>query len=163
MFLIIVAILLLGWGTTVAVTWPGFRPQRLTIVGTSHVNPSVVKAAAHVSMLGNVWLLNPWALAQRVDMIPYVLSVDVHRTLPNRITLVVKERHPEGCLLSMYGKVTIDPTQRILENGCHGGIQYLLPNSKNMRVGSFITDDALSRFTCRCRDSASTTSANCIC
>lgn len=145
MFVIVVILLLGGWAITAAVTWSGFRPQRVNITGTQRVDPALIRASAHISTANNIWLINPWGLSARLAAIPYVLSVDLRRSLPNRVTLVVHERRPDSCVVWHNGIVTIDATQRILQNGCSLGMRYILPNLKSARIGSTIADHGLSR------------------
>jgi cell division septal protein FtsQ len=115
------------------------------VTGTSRVDPALIRAAAQISLNSNLWLIDPWSLINRVDAIPYVLSVDLLRALPNRITLAVQERHPESCLLLAGAQVTIDDSQRVLERGCRMAVRYFLSGSKAARPGETVSDPALAR------------------
>ena len=145
LFIIIVVFLLLGWGLTAAWTWPGFRAQHIVVSGTARVDPNLVRSAAHISLAENIWLINPWQLAARVGAIPYVLSVDLQRELPNKVTLVVHERKPSACVVVREGSVTIDDTERVLENGCRLDFRYVVPSIKTARIGATIDNRDLLR------------------
>lgn len=145
LFVIVVLISLLGWGIFSLVTWPGFHPRSVDVTGTSRVDPALIRATAQISLNSNIWLIDPWSLINRVDAIPYVLSVDLLRALPNRITLAVQERHPESCLILARSRVTIDDSQRVLERGCRMAVSYLLSLVPAARPGETVSDPALAR------------------
>jgi hypothetical protein len=145
LFVIVVLLLLLGWGLFSAVTWPGFRPRSVEVTGTSRVDPGLVRVAARISLNSNLWLIDPWSLAARVDAIPYVLSVELLRALPNRIALAIRERHPESCLVLGGDRVTIDDSQRVLERDCHMAVSYRLLGVKAASPGVTVSDPALAR------------------
>ncbi len=144
LFFVVVGAVLLIWGVVFAVSWPGFRPRQVDVVGVVRVDPQLVRHVAGIQRTDNIWLLNPWQIATRVETIPWVLSLALERSWPNRVRLLVTERRPESCLVWARGKVTIDAQQRVLEDGCQLGLSYLLPTRKTARLGSMITDPELS-------------------
>jgi hypothetical protein len=77
-------------------------------------------AAAHIDPNANLWLLNTGAIRRRVEALPYVSTVAVHRSQFPRPTVVldVALREPTGCVRSSSGTVTIDATARVLQANC---------------------------------------------
>ncbi len=120
--LAIVAVALLVWGGVWLAQSPWFRIVRVGIdvpLG-SPVSRGDVRSAAAVPSGANVWLLNPRAIAHRIEAIPYVETATVHRgQFPQPfLEIGVTMRRPTGCVRAGPRKVTIDATARVLQNGC---------------------------------------------
>lgn len=79
----------------------------------------VLKAAA-IPADANIVLLGAGAIAHRIEALPYVGDVGVHRTLIPQPTvrLEVGMRTPYACTMGSGGAVTIDATARVLQAGC---------------------------------------------
>ena len=84
------------------------------------VTKSAAIAAAHIDPDANLWLLNTGAIRRRVEAIPYVSTVIVHRAqFPQpAVVLDVALREASGCVRSSSGTVTIDATARVLQANC---------------------------------------------
>ncbi|MDB5028648.1 MAG: Cell division protein FtsQ, partial [Candidatus Eremiobacteraeota bacterium] len=121
----IVAILLvglIGWGGAWLAQSPWFRIARvgIDVPLASPVSRDEVRAAASLSPDANVWLLDPRAVARRIEAIPYVGRASVHRgQFPAPfVELSIAVRRPSACLRASGRDVTIDATSRVLQNGC---------------------------------------------
>jgi POTRA domain, FtsQ-type len=120
--LALVTTALLVWGGVWLAQSPWFQIARIGIdvpLG-SPVSPGAVRSAAAVPSGANVWLLNPWAIARRIEAIPYVETATVHRgQFPQPfLEIGATMRRPTGCVRSGARTVTIDVTARVLQNGC---------------------------------------------
>jgi cell division protein FtsQ len=113
---------LLIWGGVWLAQSPWFQIARIGIdvpLG-SPVSRGEVRSAAAVPSGANVWLLNPWAIAHRIEAIPYVETATVHRgQFPQPfLEIGATMRRPTGCVRAGARVVTIDATARVLQNGC---------------------------------------------
>ena len=85
----------------VAATWPGFDPGEIAVSGNHRVtrgrNPG---RAPRVAPNVSIWFQNIGAIASRIEAIPYIATVYVHRALPASIRIVVVERVPFAVLRS---------------------------------------------------------------
>jgi cell division protein FtsQ len=113
---------LLIWGGVWLAQSPWFRIARIGIdvpLG-SPVSRGEVRSAAAVPSGANVWLLNPWAIARRIEAIPYVETATVHRgQFPQPfLEIGATMRRPTACVRAGARVVTIDATARVLQNGC---------------------------------------------
>ncbi|MDB5092916.1 MAG: domain, FtsQ-type [Candidatus Eremiobacteraeota bacterium] len=120
--LAVLAAALLIWGGVWLAQSPWFRIARIGIdvpLG-SPVSRGEVRSAAAVPSGANVWLLNPWAIAHRIEAIPYVETATVHRgQFPQPfLEIGATTRRPTGCVRAGARVVTIDATARVLQNGC---------------------------------------------
>jgi cell division septal protein FtsQ len=137
---------LLGWASTYAVTWPGFRPHGVSINGAHIVSTQQIRELANIDLDTNVWTINPWAIDRRIEMIPYIDRAHVHRSLPNIIRIDVTERRPESCVEgAQHAVMTIDATQRVLNEGCKAAPVYNLPAIVGVKPGVVLNDPQLAR------------------
>lgn len=86
----------------------------------SPVTETAVLATAAIDPTANLWLLDTGAIRRRIEAIPYVATAVVHRRqFPQpAVQLTVTLRQPTGCVRMPGGAVTIDATERVLQNGC---------------------------------------------
>ena len=93
-----------GLATTgrVATHWLGTTPAlavtRLEVVGARRVPEDTVRQAAGLEPGVNILVLDPAAVAGRVQALPGISRVQVVRHLPDRVTIVVAEREPYALL-----------------------------------------------------------------
>jgi hypothetical protein len=99
------------------VSWPGFAPKRVRVVGNSIVPASEILERARINPRRNIWLQNAGAMARRIDAIPYVLFAHVHREPPATVTIVVTERRPFAQVRSGDESALVDSAMRVLESG----------------------------------------------
>lgn len=142
---------LAGWGGAWLVQSPWFR---VTHVGidvplASPVSRDDVRRAAAVAPGANVWLLNPGAIARRIEAIPYVDRASVHRgQFPKPfVELAVTVRRPTACVRAGAREVTIDATSRVLETGCAdaSGARIDAGGAKVPAPGGTIADPEIAR------------------
>jgi cell division protein FtsQ len=121
-------VLLLGlaaWGGAWLVQSPWFRIAHIGIDVplASPVSRDDVRRAAAIAPGANVWLVNPSAIARRIEAIPYVDRASVHRgQFPKPfVELAVTVRRPTACVRAGAREVTIDATSRVLQTGCAAG------------------------------------------
>lgn len=112
----------LAWGGAWLVQAPAFRVARVGIdtpIG-SPVSRDDVRAVAAIPRGANVWLLNPWAMARRIEALPYVDVATVRRgQFPQPfVEIAVTVRRPTACIRAGAALVTIDATTRVLQRGC---------------------------------------------
>jgi hypothetical protein len=147
----VVAAALLVWGGVWLAQSPWFQIARIGIdvpLG-SPVSRAEVRAAAAVPSGANVWLLNPWTIAHRIEAIPYVDTATVHRgQFPQPFLEVgVTMRRPTGCVRAGARAVTIDATARVLQNGCAVAAAALIDGGKVVlaQPGGHVDDPAVTR------------------
>ena len=105
---------------------PRFAVDIVSISGLEHTPPGQVVAAADLGNGQNAWMINRGALARRLEALPWVASVSLHVTWPNRLAIDVTERRPvaQVALAPLSGNArppappsyaAIDASQRVLE------------------------------------------------
>ena len=77
---------------------PGFRPQRVDVVGTNHLTAAQVTGALDLSGDRNIFFLSQSDLAQRLQALPWVRSASVSLALPDRVSVKVTEWTPSAVL-----------------------------------------------------------------
>ncbi len=104
-----------------AATWPGFHPREISVTGNHRVTRGEILAAAAIAPHVSIWLQNTGAIANRIEAIPYIETVGVHRTLPASIRIVVVERTPFVVLRSGAVAGIVDRSLRVLEPATAAG------------------------------------------
>ena len=120
--LVLVAAALLAWGGIWLAHAPWFRVARVTIdvpVG-SPVSRDQVSSAAQIAPDANIWLLDPGAIARRIEAIPYVDRATIGRRQFPRAALeiAIGVRRPSACVRAGGQDVTIDAAARVVQAGC---------------------------------------------
>jgi cell division septal protein FtsQ len=133
-----------GW--TLA-TLPVFRLHELAVTGNARVTRDEIVARADVDPTENIWLLQPREIERRIEAIPYVRSVHVHRRPPGRMWIEIAERRPAACVRDGAGhEFLVDEDLRVLEEECtpEVGLTYDLRGSLNgAGPGTFVHDPEL--------------------
>lgn len=75
-------------------TAPRFAVAQVEVRGLQRLSEAEVRAAAGIEAGQNLFGLEAEAVALRLRRLPQVKRVDVIRSLPNRVTLLVEERRP---------------------------------------------------------------------
>jgi len=118
----IVLAVLAGWGAAWLVRSPWFTLTRETVDVplASPVSADDVRRAAAIAPGANVWLLNPRAIARRIEAIPYVDRASVRRgQFPKPfVDLAITLRRPSACVRTSDAEVTIDTSARVLQLAC---------------------------------------------
>ncbi len=110
-------IVLLGAGAYLFSASHMFYPHTIDVAGNRVVSKDAILEAAQIELDRNIWLQNTSAMQQRIEAIPYIDTVAVHRHLPGAISIDVTERAPFALLNSNGTIVTIDRTLRVLNQG----------------------------------------------
>jgi hypothetical protein len=120
--LVLVLLVLIGWGGVWLARSPWFRVARvgIDVPLASPVSREQVRAAAAIAPDANLWLLNAGAIRRRVEAIPYVERASVHRgQFPQPfVELSIRVRRPTACVRAGVRDVTIDAASRVLQSGC---------------------------------------------
>jgi hypothetical protein len=151
---IVAAIAALAYGCYLFVTLPQLRIRNVDVrIDGSVVSAAEVLDAAHIDRNGNAWLLNTWAIARRVEAIPYVFGARIHHRPPADIEIAVTQRVPTACVYAGSGTMTVDATLRVLQAGCANAALTRIDarGTQTARPGS-ILDDAGVRALLRDRD-----------
>jgi cell division protein FtsQ len=99
----------------VAATWPGFETKNVEVVGNERVSSNEILRHADITPGRSIWLQSLGGVARRIQSIPYVAAVSVHRIPPGSIRISVTERVPFAILQSGPERVTVDRGLRVLE------------------------------------------------
>ena len=99
----------------VAATWPGFYPGEIAVSGNHRVTRGEILATAAVAPNVSIWFQNIGAVASRIEAIPYIETVYVHRAMPASMRIVVVERVPFAVLRSGASAAVVDRSLRVLE------------------------------------------------
>jgi cell division protein FtsQ len=99
----------------VAATWPGFETKNVEVVGNERVSSDEILRHADIAPRRSIWLQSLGGVARRIQSIPYIAAVSVHRIPPGSIRISVTERVPFAILQSGPERVVVDRSLRMLE------------------------------------------------
>jgi cell division protein FtsQ len=102
-------------GAYFLITWPGFHPKHVRVTGNHLVSTAEILQRAHVARGRNIWLQSAGAIATRVEAIPYVRTVRVHRIPPADVVIAVTERKPFAVVRSGGESALVDDVLRVLQ------------------------------------------------
>lgn len=91
-----------------------FYPHTIDVAGNRVVSKDAILDAAQIELNRNIWLQNTGAMKQRIEAIPYVDTVAIHRHLPGAIAIDVTERTPFAVLDANGTRDLVDRTLRVL-------------------------------------------------
>lgn len=100
---------------TLAASWSGFDPAKISVSGNHRVTRDEILTRARIAPHLSIWLQNTRAIATRIEAIPYVATAGVHRVPPSSLRIVVVERVPFAVLLSESDGAIVDRNLRVLE------------------------------------------------
>jgi cell division septal protein FtsQ len=95
-------------------TWQGFNPKAVRVQGNVAVSTAEILQRAAIKRDRNLWFQNPTAIARRIEAIPYIDRVWVHRRPPANVTIVVRERAPYSTVQADGQQALIDHDLRVL-------------------------------------------------
>ena len=146
----VVAALLVWAGVWLAhATW--FRVARvgIDVPVASPVSRDRVRAAASLQPDVNVWLVDPRAIARRVEAIPYADVATVHRgQFPQPfVEIGITVRRPAACVRAGAREVTLDATARVLQDGCAlpSTVRIDAGHASLPRPGAYVNDPAVGQ------------------
>lgn len=146
--LIVLAASGLGAGAYYAVSWPGFRVKQISVMVPPSVNSRQVLRLAAISQTSNIWLQNMRAARTRIETIPYVLDVRIHRGLPASLSIAVTDRVPFAILESHSQSLVIDRELRVLEDAHGEGRSlptFVIKRTTALTPGSFTHEGHIGR------------------
>jgi cell division septal protein FtsQ len=151
--LFLVLAIALGAALYFAATWPGFFPKHVSVSGNRFVSTAQILARAQIEPHANVWLQNMGAAAQRIESIPYVKTVRIHRLPPANVYVTITERAPFAELRNGSEHALIDRDLRVLQaDGDAAALPQIVVKDPIPRPGAFLTAASVQRL----RDDADT-------
>lgn len=126
-----------------ALTWSGFEPKNVVVMGNRIVPRDEILARARVSPNVNMWLQSTRAMAARVEAIPFVEWAGVYRVPPTTIVVRVSERKPFAVVLTGGESAVVDRNLRVLTLGAANSSlpRLVLPASEPALLpGAFLRD-----------------------
>ncbi|MDP9017785.1 MAG: FtsQ-type POTRA domain-containing protein [Candidatus Eremiobacteraeota bacterium] len=125
--------------------WPGFRVKQIEVAGAAVVNKSEIVQRAAIDRRANLWLQNMGAVVKRIQAIPYIDTVTLHRGLPARLTIIVTERKPYALLADAQDRVLIDEHLRVLEaQSLRTDLPTLRVPAPRARPGEFLHSEVIA-------------------
>jgi cell division protein FtsQ len=106
--------------------------QGLRYVSESQV---LMKLREFESRSNNILLLDIAQLRQSIERIPWVREAVVRRSLPNKISILVKEREPVGFARISQGTLLVDDEGVLLENDPEMHTQFDFPILVGLETG----------------------------
>jgi cell division protein FtsQ len=129
-----------------AATWSGFDPKNVEVTGNRRVPTADVLRAAAIAPHVSIWLQNAHAMARRIESIPYIGAVWIHRIPPASVRIAVTEREPFAVVQSAPESAVVDRSLRVLEvaTGDESLPVLILRPDLELRPGAFaLTRDAV--------------------
>lgn len=91
---LLVALVLAGYGGYRLAEWPGFHLQRVSVSGNLHVSSAQIVESAAIPRDRNLWLVPLGGAAARIARIPWIASVRLRRLPPATLHIDLTERTP---------------------------------------------------------------------
>ena len=91
-----------------------FRVKTIQVDGAHLLKAEDVVAVSGVSNADHILYLDPLAIAERIEAMPYVKSCTVGRTLPDLVHIAIEERYPVATLLAHNRAYEIDAEMAVL-------------------------------------------------
>lgn len=113
-FLVMLVFVVAAGAAYFVATWPALRPHGIDVEGNHVVAKDEILRAARIDPKTNAWLQNTHAMVQRIEAIPYVDTVAVHRHPPSIFIIDVTERTPFARLVTSHATVIVDRNLRVL-------------------------------------------------
>jgi cell division protein FtsQ len=146
-FLIVLVVIVVGFGGYYAATWPGFQPKHVAIAGNRVVPSQEIAQRAHIASDANVWLQDTRAAQRRIEAIPYVKEAAIHRWLPANVRIAVTERVPYAILRAGSKKAVVDRDLRVLQrlDGPAPLPHFITTSGAMPPDGAFVNDPIVQR------------------
>ncbi len=113
-----VAVAVVTGGLLVLLDWlltsPRFAISQVEIRGLTGLREEDVRAAAGIAPGQNLFMLDGEAVARRLERLPRIKRARAIRSLPNRVTLLIEERHPFALAVSAGRLYWVDEAGRVL-------------------------------------------------
>jgi len=103
-------LVLLNW----LLTSPRFAVSQVEIRGPTWLREEDVRAVAGIAPGQNLFTLDGEAITRQLERLPRVKRAQVIRSLPNRVTLLIEERHPFALAVSAGRLYWVDEAGRVL-------------------------------------------------
>lgn len=94
---------------------PLLSVDTVTVLGTAHLTPAQVEAAAGVHQGDAMVWVDTGNAVTRVEALPYVRDVSIRREWPHTVRITVRERTPAAWIDGSGAKTVVDGTGRVLE------------------------------------------------
>jgi cell division protein FtsQ len=128
-----------------AATWSGVDPKKVEVTGNRQVSTAQILRAAGIAPHVSIWLQPTRAIARRIESIPYVGTVWIHRVPPASLRIALTERAPFATLWSSPEGAVVDHDLRVLETATGDELlpELIVRPGLTLRPGAFVvTHDA---------------------
>lgn len=111
---ILLLILLFIIAVTVTLTLPILNISSVTVTGNAQVTAEEIMATGAVPIGTNIYRVSMKKAKEKIEAIPYILTAEVKRKFPARVSIVVAERQEAAAVVCPGGYAIIDKTGRVL-------------------------------------------------
>ena len=122
----VILLISIGLGIVGAYRWalatPYFRLREVALEGLQHLSQSVLLGRLALPEGANLLALDLGGLRQRLEGHPWVRSAVLHRELPGRLRVEIRERHPAAVLEE--GGLLLDSEGTVLGRAGEGSERY---------------------------------------
>ena len=92
-----------------------FRLEEVEVTGSTHYTQEEIVTASGLEPGDNLYLMNKYAVAERIRRLPYVETVQIRRRLPATITVRVTETNHVAGIVQGGDLWLVSPNLRLLE------------------------------------------------
>lgn len=93
---------------------PIFQVHNIRVEGSMSLPASKVVSLSGISEGQNIFFLDTWGAKRALKKNPFVEKVTIRRTLPDTVTIVIKERKSVGYIVTTDGYVQVGEDGRLL-------------------------------------------------
>lgn len=145
--LVVALVVALLAGVAALLILPVMVPRTIDVTGNHIVSSAEILSRAQIDRHRNMWAQNTKAIAQRVESIPYVGEVFIHRRPPETMIVEITERQPYAVVtLGNDQRVEVDRDLRILDSAPPANVhipELLAKAAPSAKPGDFLKDPQL--------------------
>ncbi len=111
---ILLLILLFIIAVTVTLTLPILNISSVTVTGNDQVTTEEIMATGTLPIGTNIYRVSMKKAKEKIEALPYILTAEVKRKFPARVSVTVVERKEAAAVVCPGGYAVIDNTGRVL-------------------------------------------------
>ncbi len=111
---ILLLILLFIIAVTVTLTLPILKISSVTVTGNDQITTEEIMATGAVPIGTNIFRVSIKKAEEKIEALPYVLTADVKRKFPARVSIEIVERQEAAAVVCPGGYAVVDKEGRVL-------------------------------------------------
>lgn len=102
----LILLLLVGAGCFLCLS-PNFNVQEIVVEKNKAISADTIASLSEIKLYKNIFLINKLGAIEKIEKNPYIESVKISRSLPNKVKITVKEREEKYLIEFAEGKYAV--------------------------------------------------------